>query len=281
MGIRENYKQCENIIKQYSKSFYYAFSTLPEDKAKAIYAFCRQADDIADALKDQEKLDNLKNDLSLFFSGITKDTFLWRALRDVHNKFNLDAEAFQAQLEGRRYADFNFKEPKKESELLVYCDQVAGSVGRMLTQILATHNNNVETKSVFTLLGYGMQITNILRDIGEDALNGRIYLPKGVMDFYDYSEEDIRNQVVNKNFIELGMHYINLADRYYQTWISKIHLYDEDSRLATLSSALIYREIMVEIQGLNFDVYNHRAVVSKGKKLALYNEAKKILRELA
>lgn len=171
--IASDYAYCEKIIKRHSKSFYYAFSNLPKDKARAvyaIYAFCRTADDSVDENKTSGlqliALDRLTDELSHFAKGQEVDHPLWRALRDVFNRFDMDIQPFYEQLTGQRM-DIHFISPSNLSTLETYSKYVAGSVGKMLLPIIAS-NAKTDLNRVAEDLGIAMQLTNILRDVGED-----------------------------------------------------------------------------------------------------------------
>jgi len=142
--LRADYKYCENVIKKYSKSFYYAFSQLPDEKAKAVYAvyaFCREADDVVDETqeqtKKQQKLQQLEEELNQFAKGNTPDDPKWRALRDVFQRFEMEVEPFYLQITGQK-SDIRFQQPQSIEDLYEYSYHVAGSVGLMLLPILCS-----------------------------------------------------------------------------------------------------------------------------------------------
>ena len=207
--IASDYAYCEKIIKRHSKSFYYAFSSLPKEKAHAvyaIYAFCRIADDSVDENKTSGSqlaaLDRLTSELNHFAKGEDIDHPLWRALRDVFNRFDMDVQPFYDQLTGQRM-DIHFMSPANLGSLETYSKYVAGSVGKMLLPIIAG-NTQKNLSVVAEDLGIAMQLTNILRDVGEDYREkGRIYLPIEEMERYQYTELLLSEGQITKGFVAM------------------------------------------------------------------------------
>src|SRR5690625_4599843 len=155
--VESDFLYCESIIKRNSKSFYYAFSQLPEDKAKAvyvIYAFCRIADDSVDEndepVERAKALSRLKYELDLFSRNEELDKPLWRALRYVFDHYHMDIQPFYDQLTGQSM-DVNFVSPKNLSELERYSYYVAGSVGLMLLPVIASGKREELTESAINL----------------------------------------------------------------------------------------------------------------------------------
>lgn len=285
-SLKQDYAYCENIIKTSSKSFYTAFSKLPKAKAKAvyaIYAFCRQADDTVDTqepLKQKkENLGKLEQDLQKFVQGETPDHPMWRALKDVFSRYEMDANPFFEQIEGQKQ-DLNFKAIKDLKALKQYSYYVAGSVGLMLLPILAKENGvNQEIKESALSLGIAMQLTNILRDIGEDYKdNNRIYLPADLIHYYDVNLEKNMTSGPDSAFMELWEAIAAEAEEDYQQFFKKIHLYDEDCRFPVLVSAKLYRAILESVRKNNYDCLQSRNFVPQKRMLELVLAAKKALK---
>jgi len=277
-SLKNDYKYCENIIKKGSKSFYQAFKQLPSDKANAvyaIYAFCRCADDSIDETSNQkQQLENwisLYKQLQLFEKGEEVDHPIWRALRDVFTRYKMDITPFYDQLKGQ-YLDIHFKQPKDMKELESYCYYVAGTVGLMLLPILATeYHKHLQPYAIH--LGTAMQLTNILRDIGEDYQNNRIYLPMNLLLQEQYTEEDLANSVINPSFIRIWEHIAKRSEELYKKFQEGIYYFDKDSQIHVLLSAHIYREILGAVRGNNYDCFHMRNYVSYKKMLQLQKEA--------
>lgn len=268
---RADYAYCEAIIKKHSKSFYYAFSRLPPDKANAvyaIYAFCRTADDCADSnqplTEKLESLQRLKRELDSFRDRADVDHPLWRALRRVFTDYEMDVQPFYDQLAGQ-LADLHFSIPRTMHELERYSYYVAGSVGLMLLPVLASQASGDLRPSAIQL-GIAMQITNILRDVGEDYhQKQRIYLPQEEMERFRYTQADLRESLVNENFINLWERLAKHAEGLYERFYSSIHLFDADSRLPLSLSAGVYRGILDAVRGNDYDCFSKRGYVTKDK----------------
>lgn len=266
--IDSDYAYCEKIIKRHSKSFYYAFSGLPKDKARAvyaIYAFCRIADDSVDENRKSGEqliaLDQLTNELNLFARHHEVDLPLWRALRDVFDRFDMDLQPFYDQITGQRM-DIHFMMPSNVNTLEVYSKYVAGSVGKMLLPIIASESNE-NLNHVAENLGIAMQLTNILRDVGEDYRDKkRIYLPQDEMKRYGYDELLLSEGVITQGFIELWEYLATRAEFLYDDFIQHIDAFDKDSRFAVLSSAHVYQGILNSVRKSGYDCFNQKNYVS-------------------
>ena len=175
---QKDFAYCESIIKKNSKSFYLAFSQLPKRKAQsvyAVYAFCRRADDLIDRDNNQAGLRQLERQLLDFNEGKVPNDPVWRALSVVFDNFPMVTAPFFDMLTGQR-KDADFKQPETRKDLEEYCYYVAGSVGLMLLPLLTERPADIVVPA--KKLGEAMQLTNILRDVGEDYQMGRIYLTK-------------------------------------------------------------------------------------------------------
>lgn len=267
--LEMDYSYCEAIIKKHSKSFYYAFSRLPVEKANAvyaIYAFCRIADDSVDEnsfLRDKVlALKELKNELDLFARNNDVDHPLWRALRDVFNTFDMDIQVFYDQLIGQEM-DIEFTQPKSLEELEQYSYYVAGSVGLMLLPIIASENH-FELKSAAVDLGVAMQITNILRDVGEDYYEkGRIYLPEVELSTYKYTSECLDEGVINESFIQLWEKLAVRAEILYHGFSEFTSMFDADSQIPVSLSAMVYRGILDAVRENDYDCLSQRNYVDE------------------
>lgn len=285
--LKKDYAYCEKVIKASSKSFYTAFSKLPKDKAKAvyaIYAFCRQADDTVDANEPlalkKENLAILEAELKEFEKGKTPNHPMWRALRDVFNRYAMTTSPFFDQLEGQK-RDLDFQEITDLAALKDYSYCVAGSVGLMLLPILATKSGITESlKESAVSLGVAMQITNILRDVGEDYReNKRVYLPTELLDRHQVDLAQNVEKGPDNNFIALWEELAEESSRGYVEFEDSISHYDSDCRFPVLVSSKLYSGIMDSVRKNNYDCLSKRNYVPEARMMELILETRKILKK--
>ena len=285
--LKKDYAYCEKVIKASSKSFYTAFSKLPKDKAKAvyaIYAFCRQADDTVDANEPlalkKENLAILEAELKEFEKGKTPNHPMWRALRDVFNRYAMTTSPFYDQLEGQK-RDLDFQEITDLAALKDYSYYVAGSVGLMLLPILATKSGITESlKESAVSLGVAMQITNILRDVGEDYReNKRVYLPTELLDRHQVDLAQNVEKGPDNNFIALWEELAEESSRGYVAFEDSITHYDSDCRFPVLVSSKLYSGIMDSVRKNNYDCLSKRNYVPEARMMELILETRKILKK--
>lgn len=283
--LEQDYYDCETIIKEYSKSFYYAFSQLPRHDANAvyaIYAFCRKADDSVDKADNihekKVQLRKLEKEVSAFLDGIPQDTPMWRALDDVKQRYKINGDMLKVQLEGQRM-DVDFKQPADIEELIEYCKYVAGSVGCLLLPILSDNVDNqryIEAEK----LGVAMQITNILRDVGEDCSNlNRIYLPVSLMKDSKYTKQDLEQSVINEAFINVWETLAETAENLYDDFVEELKYYKVEARLPLLISLNVYKELLNEVRNHQYDCFSKKHAVTKARKLYLKKVSKKYIQQ--
>lgn len=270
--LKSDFNKCELIIKENSKTFYKAFSMLKAKQDRqaiyAIYAYCRVVDDAIDEYKDIDLLNSYESKLMDMIKGDAPTDFIFRSLNEVIKHYYPKAYDFKPYfdlIEGQRQ-DFLFTQPKTLDDLLKYCYHVAGVVGEMLSYVLAPKSVIGELKLVARNLGEAMQITNILRDIGEDRKRKRIYIPLDVMHQFNYTQKDLELGVVNHGFIQMFEYLANYAHKKYEIALEKIHLFKPDARKPLLLASKMYEEIIPTIRSNNYDVYNIRSVVSDERK---------------
>ncbi|MBB4825477.1 phytoene synthase [Sporosarcina luteola] len=197
---------------------------------------------------------------------------LWRALRDVFNRYEMDIEPFYDQLTGQ-LMDIHFNQPETMEAMETYSYFVAGSVGRMLLPIIASQAKD-DCVDIAVSLGIAMQITNILRDVGEDYVkHRRIYLPKQEMQVAQYTPLHLATYEVTEGFKELWERMASRAETLYDEFLGKVDLFDQDSQFAVLSSALIYRAILTSIRQNGYDCLRMRNYVSTHQMLQILSEA--------
>lgn len=266
---REDFLACEQIIQKASKTFYAAFSQLPKKQAwsiYAVYAFCREADDLIDEEHDIEGLYRLEAELREFENNHVPDRFLWRALAVVFQTFDMNIDAFYDMLSGQKQ-DFVFQQPKTQAELSSYSYYVAGSVGLMLLPILSDSWREIISQG--KKLGEAMQLTNILRDIGEDFVNDRIYLPADVMAECGLTEEMLAQKKVTPQLIAVWENQAEIAEELYRESLTMMPLIHAEARPALLAASYFYREILEVVRKNNYQVFLDKPKVSHLRKLSL------------
>ncbi len=280
LTVAWSYHRCKQVIKKHSASFFAAFSKINNPKRRhgiyAVYAYCRYVDDLIDEQKDLPKLLAYKSELDDFVKGFKTRGFRWRALADTRRHFyhqETDFQPFYEMIEGQEF-DANDVRMQTLPQLLQYCDLVASSVGKMLLPILAP-TAKMDLTPFANALGRAFQLTNILRDIGEDYRLDRIYLPESLMREFKYSMVDLSTQTINSEFIQLWEHLAKIAEAYYQEAKTYLKDFPEDTRVPLLASLLIYREILTVIRQNQYQVMTTKHYVSKRDKIAILETIKK------
>ena len=266
------YKECGRITKKEAANFYYAFLTLPKHRRRAIYAvyaFCRYCDDAVD---DQSSIDSkveslniLREKLGLSYAGLAVDP-IFLCLGDVAMQFEIPQEYFEDVLLGvesdlvkNRYQNFE--------ELKQYCYKVASVVGLICIQIFGYRDNIAKTYAID--LGLAMQLTNILRDIQEDLLMDRIYLPQEETDRFNYSEEDLRSGLVNKQFKELMLFQTDRARKYFERGFLLPSYLSIRSRACPIALGGMYRTILERIEKSDFEIFHNRITLTRVEKVRI------------
>ncbi|ALS77522.1 phytoene synthase [Planococcus kocurii] len=272
MDLKDAYTSCEKVIAMHSKSFYKAFSLLPKEKRKAVwavYTFCRTVDDIVDeGLNSKEELEQFKHDFNEFIEGVyDSENPMWVALAHVFENYEMDVEAFLGLITGQEM-DLTINRYRTMEELLNYSYHVASTVGLMLLPILAPGKTAVLKEGAISL-GYAMQITNILRDIGEDLEMGRIYLPEEIMHKYELDEDELRSGIVSPQFIAVWECLADEAEFHYKKAFETIQDYPLSSRVPVKGAALVYREILSTIRLKEYNVFSEKHYVPDKSKQAI------------
>lgn len=258
-----------------SKTFFAASRLLPSrvrGPAIALYAFCRVADDAIDFSDDRvTALAALNERLRRVYAGDPMAYEPDRALAAVVQEFNLPLELVAALLEGFEW-DAEGRRYETIEDLEAYSARVAGSVGAMMAVVMRTRGEQALARACD--LGVAMQLTNIARDVGEDARFGRLYLPLAWMREAGLDPEAwLQHPVFDARIASVIGRLINAADVLYQRSEHGIGQLPRDCRPAIRAARLVYAEIGRELEKAGLDSINHRAVVSGKRKLALLARA--------
>ena len=281
--LERAYDHCQQVAKEHAKNFYYAFRTLPVPKRRAIYAayaICRLWDDIADddaPLSEKRRMfAETRRTLASILSRSVDDSSesnCWKelppefiALADATNAFGIPLEYYDQILEGvesdlvkDRFANFD--------ELRDYCYKVASVVGLICIVVFGYDDPRAEDYAVD--MGIALQLTNILRDLDEDAGRNRIYLPQDEMAEFGYTEEDLKNRVVNEQFRSLMKYQVDRARSYYERSRPLFDMVELESRTCLRVLHEAYAAILDRIEQSDFDVFSQRIGLSTGEKLLI------------
>ena len=275
-----DYFLTEQIIKKNSASFYAAFSKISDKNRRrgvfSVYAYCRYVDDLIDEKNDLDQLLAYKSKLDDFVKGYPVGGFRWRTLKDTATRFypvDYDYQPYYEMIEGQEF-DAHPVRMETIDQLLQYCDLVASSVGKMLLPILAP-KATVDLKPFAIALGRAFQLTNILRDIGEDYRRDRVYLPKSLMNAHHYSLSDLKQSLVNESFIAMWEELASLAERYYQQALPMLVHFPEDTRWPLKGALLVYRAILEVIRHQQYTVMKKKHFVPDDQKMAILKQLKK------
>jgi phytoene synthase len=255
VDVRTAYAACEQITRREARNFSYGIRLLPGPKRQAlsaVYAMARRIDDIGDgALPADEKLrrlDALDSQLHRLPDSPDPDDPVAVAVADAAQRFRLPVGAFGEIVEGCR-ADVTVRTYGTFEQLHRYCGWVAGSVGRLSTGVYEPTDPDA-ARPLADALGVALQLTNILRDIREDRLAGRVYLPAEDLDRFGCTIElDAAGRVVDApaRFRALVRFEAARAERWYETGLGLLPLLDHRSAACTAAMAGIYHRLLVRI----------------------------------
>jgi 15-cis-phytoene synthase len=270
-----DYEACQELMRGGSKTFFAASRLLPgrvRGPAIALYAFCRVADDAIDFSDDRvSALAALNERLRRVYAGDPMAYEPDRALAAVVHEFDLPLELVAALLEGFEW-DAEGRRYETIEDLQAYGARVAGSVGAMMAVVMRTRGEQALARACD--LGVAMQLTNIARDVGEDARFGRLYLPLAWMREAGLDPDSwLQNPVFDTRIASVIDRLIKAADVLYQRSEHGIGQLPRDCRPAIRAARLVYAEIGRELEKAGLDSINHRAVVSGKRKLALLARA--------
>jgi len=236
-------KYCENKARGSGSSFFYAFLFLPEEKRRAmmaLYAFCREVDDIADGISDHSvairKLAFWGEEISRVFSDLPRHP-VGRELNWAKQRFHLSEELFVEILDGM-LMDVERKPFLKPADLALYCHRVAGVVGLLTIEIFG--HNSRQAGDFATTLGEALQLTNILRDLREDAACGRIYIPQQDRIRFSVTDQDFSDGTMSDGMRALLAHYVDKVDKLYSRAIEQLPVEDRVSLRPSLLMGAIY-----------------------------------------
>ena len=288
LPLTESYEYCRELTQRTAHNFRFSFLTLPADRRRAmnaLYAFNRITDDLGDE-EDvgielrRARLATWRESLRFILSpgsdvissgmpgtdviGTFSDHPSHPAIADMVAQYRIPHEYLFAVIDGVEM-DLYPTEVATFGDLERYCYHVAGAVGLCCIHVWGFHDERAIPLAKDC--GLALQLTNILRDIGEDADLGRIYIPREDLDHFGYSPADLRARVVNDRFLSLMRFQADRAKAYYAKAEQLFDYLEPPGKPILRAMIDIYRGLLQQIEQHNFDVFSRRIALAKWKKL--------------
>ena len=278
------FEACRRETAEWAKTFYLGTLLLPYEKRRAIwaiYVWCRRTDELMDSPEAQARpADELADRLNRWelktrdlFKGHVDDE-LDAVMVDTLEKFPQSIQPYLDMIEGQRM-DLTWTRYPRFEDLRLYCYRVAGTVGLMTQGVMgldqayssAPWSDQPDTSDAAVALGIANQLTNILRDVGEDRGRGRIYLPLEDLEHFGYSEDDLMAGRMNQAWKDLMEFQLRRARQWFDRSEAGVRWLSRDARWPVWTSLRLYRGILDVIERHDYDVFNKRAYVGKLNKL--------------
>ena len=267
------YDYCREITHREASSFYYGFLLLPPAQRRAIYsayAFARQCDDIADGDLPRDEagraLDSAREALDRSLTG-DADGPVFEALGRTIERYDVPLQHFIDLIDGVRM-DLTASRYATFTDLRAYCYRVASSVGLISIEIFG-YGGGERARRYATDLGLALQLTNILRDVAEDADRGRVYLPQEEVEWFGYSDAELMERKVTPEFRRLIAYQVHRARELYTSGRRLLPHLPVRARACVGAMAGIYSSILDEIERRPSVIFRRRVGPGTGKKLAL------------
>jgi phytoene synthase len=265
-----------DLAKTVQSNFFYSFLFLPKAKREAIidvYRFCRAVDDIVDELVEnggtvaeaQQALEDWHAELKALYAGHAARPLALR-LQHVLERFPMPQRYFDEMVNG---CEMDLRRNRYETfeELYEYCYRVASITGLMCIEIFTY--TNPQTKDYAVNLGIALQLTNILRDVKEDAQHNRIYLPQEDLRVFGYSERELFDGVVNDNFRALMRFECKRARGYYERAAALLPAEDRATLVAARTMGKIYYRLLEQIEHCDYDVFHHQVRLHRPERFLI------------
>ncbi len=269
-SLHKAYRRAGQITKAHSKSFHVASSLLPEEKrhaVRALYAFCRTVDDIVDETDPDTDRDG---QLDYWRGMVEHASFsdgdpVATAWADTLTRYHIPRH-YALQLIDGVARDLTQTRYQTFEELATYCYGVASTVGLMSMYIVGFESHAAISYAI--KLGVALQMTNILRDVGEDFRNGRIYLPREELAFFGIREQDIAEAHVTENWRQFMKFQIERTRHLYEASWDGVKMLDREGQLAIGAASVFYQGILHQIERNDYNVFTRRASLSAFAKVA-------------
>jgi 15-cis-phytoene synthase len=261
---------CQQKAAASGSSFYYSFMFLPPERRRAItalYAFCREVDDVVDEVHDtgvaRTKLAWWRTELANLFAGHPSHP-VTRALAPFVEPYGLDSARLNEIIDGMEM-DLSFHRYPDFESLRLYCHRAAGVVGQLSASIFGY--SNPRTLEYAENLGIAFQLTNIIRDVGEDARRDRVYLPADELAAFGLTHQDILERKGGEAFEKMMAAQAQRAEEHYDRALASLPPEDRENQRAGLIMAAIYRTLLGEIRRDRFAVLHQRIALTPLRKL--------------
>ena len=266
-----SYRYCREVARKRARNFYYSFIVLPHEKRDAmcaVYAFMRYCDDIADdpdfKLNRAEMLEKWRH--SLDAGGRYDNSLILPAFHDAVRKYNIPLDYFHQLIDGASM-DLSIDHYSTFDQLYDYCYKVASVVGLVCIHVFGF--DSPDAKKYAEYCGIAFQLTNILRDIKEDAASGRVYLPEEDLRAFKYSAEELALGVHDERFHKLMRFEVARARGYYSAALPLVDMVHGSGRPGLCAMIEIYFSILSAIERQHYDVFHNPISVPKTRKVAI------------
>lgn len=279
LAIDAAYEKCRKITQIASKTFYAGSQLFEPEKQRAVwavYAWARRLDDIVDKPRAdggfslRQELAEWSERTENIWKGIAYDQFDLALVDTVQKYPELTIKPFEEMIKGM-VMDLDKNRYENFDDLYLYCYRVAGTVGEMMLPIMGTAPGYTieDARPPAIALGIALQLTNILRDVGEDRMRKRIYLPQEDLRQYGVTEADLFKGKLSKNYVDMTKFEIDRARDWYDKSAEGIKMLAPDAQLPIRAAADMYASILNKIEANDYDNFDKRAYTTKLEKLML------------
>jgi phytoene synthase len=269
LSLRESYKHCKKVTREQAKNFYYGIRLLPAERRDAlcaIYAFFRYCDDISDDDQKGDPARMLASWRAALVSQDVESSPILPAFRDAVGRYEVPQRYFEELIEGAEM-DLSVTRYQRWEDLYGYCYRVASTVGLVCVHVFG-FDQSPEALKMAEERGIAFQLTNILRDVSEDAGRGRIYLPQEDLARFGVTSEALLAGAPEEGFASLIRFEAARARQYYERSAPLVERVDKVSRPALAAMTNIYRGLLEKVDKMGAGVLHRRAKLSLVEKLA-------------
>ena len=272
MSLKNSYQLCEKIARTRALNFYFSFLPLPRAKRQAmcaVYAFMRYCDDLADDPSISDKATALgawRGALTRLADGDVSSHPMMPAFLDTVETYHIPLEYFHEVINGAEM-DLTIERYQTFDDLYRYCYRVASVVGLTCLKVFGCKDE----KAIFLgeKCGIAFQLTNIIRDIREDAASGRFYLPQEDLERFHCTEEQLASPSLDPSIVPMLEFQARRAQGYYEQALPLIELAERDSQASLSAMICIYHGLLRQINAQHFDVFSRRVSLPTPQKLGI------------